>query len=110
MTHPAVPRHTFLFEQLLILSEAARTRSGEFKQRNFRRKRLGKECDERIVAADIASRRLRGDSFGSIAQVLNKQGWKGRNGSRWYATSVRNCFFRTRMLDGSDWLPNNSSN
>jgi hypothetical protein len=85
-----------LFEQLSLLSQAARARATGFEQRKLLRKRLRKENEERTIAAEILSRRLRGDSFGSIARLLNRQGWKGRNGSRWYAASVRNYFVRAR--------------
>lgn len=94
MTKVAAPRHAFLFEQLSMMSETVRASLAESGQRTLLRERLRKETVERIIAVEISSRRLRGDSFGSIAQVLNDQGWKGRNGGRWYASSVRNYFFR----------------
>jgi len=53
--------------------------------------RLGRGKGKRI-AAEIITRRTRGDSYGVIAHELNRQGIAGRLGGRWYAASVRHYF------------------
>ncbi|WP_367576117.1 recombinase family protein [Noviherbaspirillum album] len=41
------------------------------------------------IATDIIARRAKGDSFGMIANALNRQGMASVHGSRWYPASVR---------------------
>ncbi|WP_082584238.1 recombinase family protein [Noviherbaspirillum sp. Root189] len=45
--------------------------------------------DRAAVLARISQCRQRGKTFSAIASELNRQGLRGRNGARWYSSSVR---------------------
>ena len=55
----------------------------------------------KALLESINARRSRGESFASIAAVLNKQGISGAYGGRWYASSV-SAYLQRRLQTGSD--------
>jgi hypothetical protein len=83
-----------LFDQLSSLGEALRTQrvlklSGKSVTDIRPYCHYLNAADKASIAAEISSRRARGDSYGSIARELNRKGLTGRNGGRWYTASVR---------------------
>ena len=77
----------FMLEQLLNDSRHRRWRRNE--------DRAAMPPDENMrpmptsgLLESIHARRSRGESFASIAAALNKQGYSGGYGGRWYAGSV----------------------
>lgn len=85
-------KHYFLFQQLLKDSDAINARAGHSpRQDDHRRMKRGGSAASLpalCLLERINARRARGESFASIAAELNKQGFTGRYGGRWYAGSV----------------------
>jgi hypothetical protein len=90
---------TFLFDQLCEMSELVqgqeclrRAEPASKAQPKSPPRYDWDAASEKRIAAEIITRRTRGDSYGVIAHELNRQGIAGRLGGRWYAASVRHYF------------------
>ncbi|RJF92347.1 recombinase family protein [Noviherbaspirillum saxi] len=93
----------FLLDQMLALADAMRAQQvaalGQARREAGTRAMCPRNAPHDTVtgiAAEILSRRSRGESLGSIAHALNCQGVKGRYGARWYTASVRAYLRRIR--------------
>jgi len=85
-------RADFIYRQLLTLSANGRTRRSLLVAvPTPAPATLGLSED---MLRLVAGQRLYGKSFSSIAAMLNKQGLRGRNGGRWYASNVREYLLR----------------
>lgn len=83
----------FMFQQLLKDSNAIAARLR--RQSQLHDDHAGMRGDTSFdsvprlcLLENIHARRAKGESFASIAAELNKQGFTGRYGGRWYASSV----------------------
>jgi hypothetical protein len=101
----AMANGDFLLHQLLAfrrpMSTCATSRARNF-HRGLHPETVLDICGQTDVDAhvlhQIRDRRVRGEGFAAIAAALNGQGYRGRNGGRWYQASVRQ-FYQKYELD-----------
>jgi predicted mannosyl-3-phosphoglycerate phosphatase (HAD superfamily) len=83
----------FLLQQLIELSRAANWKMATARGKTGLPKLAARAPHESAQRSSllkcIAERRARGETFASIAAMLNERGLRGRNGARWYSASVR---------------------
>ncbi|WP_147376887.1 recombinase family protein [Noviherbaspirillum saxi] len=81
-----------MLQQLLNDSAARSAPDRHWRQNEDRAGMKRRENDTPVASAglleSINAQRARGESFASIAAALNKQGFSGGYGGRWYASSV----------------------
>ena len=82
----------FMLQQLLNDSVVRSSPDRHWRRREGRdgmnRKEIAMSVPASGLLESINMRRSRGESFASIAAALNKQGFSGGYGGRWYASSV----------------------
>lgn len=59
------------------------------------------QCEkaDALVLGEFLARRREGESYAAIALDLNRRGLRGRNGARWYASSVRTVLQRLERIE-----------
>ena len=86
---PTTLPRAFLLQQMIELTEALQREPGAKVAR-----RVAPDVPPGQLFIDMTERRKAGDSFGTIAHALNRQGVRGKYGGRWYGATVRNFIRR----------------
>jgi hypothetical protein len=79
----------FMFQQLSELAAAAKALQG--RQRTGypgKRESLPETIADELAISTLSARRASGETYAAIAADLNRRGLRGRNGARWYSSSV----------------------
>jgi hypothetical protein len=81
-----------MLQQLLtdsnVINAGARHVSQDNGQGRMKRNDLSRRFSAHSLLEQISARRAEGESLYVIAAELNRQGFTGRHGGRWYASSV----------------------
>jgi hypothetical protein len=97
----------FMFQQLLtdsnVINAGARHTSQADCQVRIKRGRLDTSFSAISLLEGIRARRAQGQSLYAIAADLNKQGFTGRCGGRWYASSVWMYLQRRSFLESESF-------